>query len=209
MKQIVYLIRHSKSFQPNNNFNNEPLQLQNEKYPLSMEGEEIARKKLVNDELTNLDIILSSSYVRAISTAKYLTINNNKEIVISPNFGERKFGIKSYNEIPNDFYLRQWEDENYKLGDGECLKEVRKRCYDELNNLLNRNYKRIAIVSHSTAMGVLLRTWCKVSSNNENMIEIKFKDKIIKIDKIDNCMIFKLEFNGRKLNSIKLIENNY
>lgn len=205
MKQIVYLIRHSKALKVNNDYNNESLQLQNEKTPLSIEGEELAKEKLVNDELTNLDIIVSSNYVRTISTAKYLTINNDKEVAILPSFGERKFGVKSWDEIPSDFYLRQWADESYKLGDGECLKEVRKRCYDGLINLLNKNYERIAIVSHSTAMGTLLRTLCEVLLDSENKIEIKFKDKIIKIDKLDNCMIFKLEFEDKELIDISII----
>ena len=49
---------------------------------------------------------------RAIGTAKYLTINNNKEIVILPNFGERKFGVDSFEELPKNFYEKQFEDEN-------------------------------------------------------------------------------------------------
>ena len=46
--KIVYLIRHSKPLKVNNEFNNDNLQIQNEKSSLSIEGENIAKEKLNN-----------------------------------------------------------------------------------------------------------------------------------------------------------------
>ena len=62
----LYLIRHSKPLKVNNTFNNDNLQIQNEKQSLSLEGEQIAQNKLNNTELDNIDILFSSSYVRTI-----------------------------------------------------------------------------------------------------------------------------------------------
>ena len=42
------------------------------KTALLIEGEIIAREKMNNKELSNIDIIYSSNYVRSIQTAKYL-----------------------------------------------------------------------------------------------------------------------------------------
>ena len=72
----IYLIRHSKPLKVNNSLNNDNLQIQNEKSSLSIEGEQIAKEKLSNNEFDNLDVLYSSSYVRAIQTSKYLTIKN-------------------------------------------------------------------------------------------------------------------------------------
>ena len=99
----IYLIRHSKPLKVNNTFNKDDLQIQNEKQSLSIEGEQIAQDKLNNMELDNIDILFSSSYVRSIQTAKYLTEKNNLEINIVSNLGERKFGIASWDELPEDF----------------------------------------------------------------------------------------------------------
>ena len=99
--KTVYLIRHSKAMKLNNKYNFESLQIQNEKNILSIEGEELARKKLVNEELTNLDLIASSNYSRAIGTAKYLTINNNKEIVILPNLCRETILLCSFKMFQN------------------------------------------------------------------------------------------------------------
>lgn len=41
------------------------------------------------------------------ATAKYFTKDNKLNIV--EDFGERKFGIDDYNDIPTDFYKRQLE----------------------------------------------------------------------------------------------------
>ena len=213
MKRTVYLIRHSKALKLNNKFNNEDLQIQNEKYPLSIEGERLANEKLVNDELTNLDLIVSSSYVRAIGTAKYLTINNDKEIVILPNFGERKFGVNNYDELPKDFYERQYIDNDFKMSKGESINEVIKRTFNELTNLLRKDYKRIAIVSHSKAMECLLKNWCDITIKELDVktidktieLNINFKNKNIKMNNIENCMIFKLEFDDNELIDIEII----
>ena len=66
----IYLIRHSKTLKVNNDLNADNLQLQNEKYSLSLEGEQIAQEKLSNKVFSNLDVLYSSNYVRAIQTAK-------------------------------------------------------------------------------------------------------------------------------------------
>ena len=68
------------------------MQLQNEKWILTNNGEEIAKEKSKLDELQNFDIVFSSNYVRAIGTAKYFTTD---KINIDERFGERKFGINN------------------------------------------------------------------------------------------------------------------
>ena len=81
----------------------------------------------------NFDIVISSNYVRAISTAKYFT---KDKLFIDDNFGERKFGVNSWDELPSGFELRQNDDENYKIGDGESQKEVRERVYKALMKVI-------------------------------------------------------------------------
>ena len=91
----VYLIRHSKPLKVNNEFNNDNLQIQNEKSSLSIEGENIAKDKLNKKEFDGIDIIFSSNYVRTIQAAKYLSEKNSAEINVISDLGERKFGIDS------------------------------------------------------------------------------------------------------------------
>ena len=207
MIKEVYLIRHSKPLKVNNDKNMDSLQIQNEKQPLSIEGENIAREKLNIKELKDIDKLYSSSYVRAISTAKYIAENNNIEINVINDFGERKFGINSWDELPDNFGEKQFLDENYKTEFGESQKEVRERTFNALMNVLKNDDKKIAIVFHSTAMLFLLKTWCKITPNEEDFsYKFLFNNNIIFDNKIDYCEVFKLTFDNEKLIDIKNIK---
>lgn len=149
----IYLIRHSKAQKIDDN-SNESLQVLNERVPLSTEGEQIAKEKLSNSEFNNIDIVYSSNYERAKQTAKCLS----DKVTIIDGLGERKYGIKSWNELPKDFEKNQLLDENYKLIDGESQKEVRERMYNSLLEILNNNKdKRVVVFSHGTAITFLLK----------------------------------------------------
>lgn len=203
----IYLIRHSKPMKVNNTFNKDNLQLQNEKSSLSIEGEQIAKEKLSKNEFDDIDILFSSSYVRTIQTAKYLANKNNLEINVISDLGERKFGIDSWDELPDNFERKQFLDENYKLNNGENQKEVRDRMYSVIMKILNEYpSKRIAIVSHGTAISYLLKKWCDVSIIDDKL-RYTFKNEIIFDSCFNYCETFKLEFDAEnKLIDIKNIK---
>lgn len=200
----IYLMRHSMALKNiNNDYNNESLQLQNEKMPLSIEGEELASNISKESELQNIDVVICSNYVRAMSTAKYISNANKLNLIVNSAFGERKFGINSWDELPTDFGLRQNDDENYKVGDGESQKEVRERVYKALMKVIDEyRDKRVVIVSHGSAILWLLKQWCNV-----NLVDkyITFNDKVILEDNIFNCTTFKLEFDDKELVDIEKI----
>lgn len=205
----IYIIRHSKPMKVNNTFNSDSLQIQNEKSSLSIEGEQLAQEKLNKKEFDNIDVLFSSNFVRTIQTAKYLAAKNNIEINIISNLGERKFGINSWDELPENFERKQFLDENYKLGNGESQKDVRTRMYTIIMNIINKYpNKRIAIVSHATAISYLLKTWCNATIVDDKM-RYSFNNKIILDGHINYCETIKLEFdNENKLINIENIKIN-
>ena len=81
--KTIYLMRHSEPLKPININNNDSLQVQNEKWGLTINGEILANEKSKHIELNNFDIVISSNYVRAISTAKYFT---KDKLFIDENF---------------------------------------------------------------------------------------------------------------------------
>lgn len=206
MKTIVYLIRHSESIKLNNVLNNDSLQIKNEKMPLSVNGEKLAEKVSENKELMDIDLVYSSNYVRAISTAKYIANNNNLTLNIDERFNERKHGVFNYNELPFDFEKRQFDDENFKVSNGESKKEVKERMYEGLNDILkNNNCKKIVIVSHSTAIAFLLSKWCDIQYDDNYL----FERKVFFDGKWNYCETFKLVFENEQvlnIENIKLIE---
>ena len=193
----IFLMRHSESHKIENN--NDSLQLQNEKWPLTINGEEIAKEKSKISELNNFDYVYSSNYVRAISTANFFSNN----VIIDESFGERRFGINNWDELPTDFEKRQFEDFNYKLENGESLNEVMLREEKALSKILkNHKDKKILIVGHSTAIASLLSKWCEVNY----MGPYKYKGNEFFDGNWTYCETFKLEFDeNNELISIKNI----
>ena len=196
MQTIIYLIRHSEPFKVHVGLKltNETILQENEKIPLSVTGEKEAEKYANNSEFKNLNSVWSSSYARALATAKYFALVNNIKVNIDERLNERIHGVISYDELPVNFYERQINDINYKIGNGESQKEVQDRMYESLIDIIKQNKgKRVAIISHATAITFLLKKWC----------DIEYPDKYIFKD------VF---FNGEwdYLETFKLIfdENN-
>lgn len=195
----IYLLRHSEPLKVNNIENSDSLQLQNEKQTLTIHGENIAKEKSKNTELHDFDMVFSSHYVRAISTAKYFT---NDKINILESFGERKYGINDWKDFPENFEINQYNDFNYKLSNGESLNMVIEREEKALNSIL-KDYKdkKILIVGHSTAIASLLTKWCDV----DFMGNYKFNNEVFFDGKWNYCECFKLEFDD--VNNLINIEN--
>lgn len=197
--KVIYFMRHSEVLKPINLNNHESLQIQNEKWGLTIEGEKLAQEKSKIAELSDFDIVISSNYVRAILTAKYFA---KDKVLIDECFDERKFGVNDWSELPNDFEERQQNDFNYKLKNGESLNEVMRREYDALIKILNtRSNKKILIVGHATALASLFSKWCELDEDGN----YKLKGKTFFDGKWNSCETFKLLFDDN--NHLVNIEN--
>ena len=203
----IYLLRHSQPFRKLlGEYNaNEVEQIRNEKNPLSVEGENLAKELSEREELQNIDVIYSSHYVRAMCTAKYISENNNIKLNVDERLGERKFGVDDMSELPKTYFEDQFRNWDYKLDNVESTNEVSKRMNEILLEILNDNKgKTIAVVSHGTAISTMLKTWCNVILNeNTKLIEFYFNNNLV-FDGNWNCPeLFKLEF-GEKDNLVSI-----
>ena len=207
----VYLIRHSEKYRDVCNIvNDDNFQLCNEKIILSINGEMLAFKLANMEEMSNIDVVFASNYVRSIGTAKYIAYKNGTLVKVDKNLGERVYGVNSINEIASGFGFKQWEDIDYKLPNGESRRDVTNRMYDTVNRILDDyNGKRIAIVSHGTAISFLLDKWCDISLNynDDNKMDTKiiFDNKVIFNGNFPAPCVFKLVFDDS--NNIINIEN--
>ena len=202
--KTIYLVRHSEGLKKKRDIlNTDSLQLINEKNPLSVVGEERARKLSEMEEFNNIDVVISSNYVRAIATAKYIASKNDVDINIVESFGERKFGINSWDELPEGFEKKQLGDENYKMPNGENRLEVASRMYDSLMKVIDNYYQdRIIILSHATAISFLLMKLGEVREDG-----LFFNNKLV-MDKEFSWTapdIFKLTFDNKMLIDIEHI----
>ena len=196
----IYLMRHSEPFKTHLGIEDttEGLLFNNMKTPLSINGEKLAEKISNNLEFDNIDIVWSSNYARAMSTAKYFASKNNLKVNISDKLGERIHGVNSWSELPEDFEKKQLVDENYKINNGESQKEVRKRMLNAINNILDKyQNKKILIISHATAISFLLKNWCDIKIENDKL-RYNYNGITLLYGYFNYCETFKLEFDENK-----------
>lgn len=143
----IYFIRHAE---PNYNNHND---LSRELSPKGLKD-----RKLVTEYLKdkNIQVALSSPFKRAIDTIKDFTDGENLPIEIIDDFRERRVD-SGWIEDFNAFAKAQWADFDYKLSDGECLREVQERNIAALKQVVKQyKDKNIIVGSHGTALSTII-----------------------------------------------------
>ena len=206
MNTTIYLVKHADELKENGIKNtNDTTQLMNEKYILSVKGEEQSRKLSENPELNNIDILWSSSYARAKATAKYIAYRNNIEINIDASLNERKLGnledLSKWMENKTIGVVQAYlQDKKWKAREGESCEEATKRVTVFLEKILEENIgKRIVLVSHGAIISFLLTNWCELNEE----LKLTFNSKVIEIKEPS---ITKLTFDNQKLLNMESIE---
>lgn len=207
METIIYVIRHSETFENYGKTEYEPL---NQSIILSENGENKAKQlsqKLLEKE--NIDIVYSSDYARAMSTAKYFCSKDTKGVYVDSRFGERKIGIEYKFISSKEYYKLQFTDLEYKFPKGECAREVKERFTAGINEILQKNIgKKIILITHGAAMGFYFQSVCEDYRINEinKCRTISFNRKIIFDGIIQRPDIFKLTFENQKLKDLIYVE---
>ena len=143
----VFFVRHAR---PNYDNHDDLLR------ELSTQG--MKDRRLVTEFLSDkdIDIIFSSPYRRTVDTLKPFAEQCGLDIEMIEDFRERKVDA-SWIEDFTEFARKQWNDFNYKLSGGECLKEVQDRNVSALYEILKKHPgKNIVIGSHGTALCTLI-----------------------------------------------------
>lgn len=205
MKTEIFLIRHAEPLKDFKKLfiNDIDKQLCNEKTVLSVKGEEQAKNLANLSYLSNIDVVISSTYVRAISTAKYIVDKNNCSFLVNDDFNERIIG---YDNIDKEFWLHQMLDPTLKTDTGESQLEVRNRMLKGINDIiLKYSGKRAVVVSHAAAITFLLMNWCKLEDVKlEGKVrKLVFKNKVVINDSIRTPDIFKLTFINNDIDNIE------
>lgn len=209
MNTIIYLIRHSMKFDPNNiNIYNtkHDKQIKTEKKMLSVEGEIKAKNLSQEKEFEDVEAVYCSDYVRTMQTAKYFIFQKNLKLNIDERFNERKKGNIDLNNNPQ-FISEQYWNKELKAEGGESQIEVNKRMSEAFWDVVKNNKnKKSVIISHGTAMSFLLMNWCELVEVNSNYLRVfKYNGEIL-INRIFKAPeVFKITINNE--NQITNIEN--
>lgn len=206
MNTIIYLVKHADELKENGIQNtNDTAQLINEKYILSVKGEEQSKRLSESPELQNIDVLWSSSYARAKATAKYIAYKNNIEINIDSSLNERKLGnledLSKWMENKTIGVVQAYlQNQKWKAREGESCEDATKRVTLFLQKILKENKgKRIVLVSHGALISFLLTNWCDL----DDEMKLIFNNKVIEIKEPS---ITKLTFENQKLLNIEPIQ---
>ena len=203
---VLYLIRHSEAT-PKNNFKDisyhDNDQLSNEKIILTVSGEKRAETLSTCKELQNIDAVYSSSYVRALQTAKYIALENNLIINVDDRLNERKIGTMGKLDW-KDFHRLEFKDFDFKLPSGESFNQTKKRMIEVMKSILMfETGNRVAIVSHGTALTALLSTWCELGYNYDGDIILSYNEKTIIDGNWTAPHVIKVVFEGTVVKDIE------
>lgn len=188
----VYFIRHAQS---------DRFTQDDRTRPLTAEG--LSDTVKITEALSDKGIthIISSPYKRTIQTVTNLSEKLGLSIETSEDLRERNAG-KWHGENFKDFIKAQWEDFNYHILDGECLKDVQSRNIKALYHYLDKySGETIAIATHGTALSTIINYYYNDFNYDSFMRIIDYMPYVVKI-----------EFNDKKalsLEEILIIEKEY
>ncbi len=152
MMTNVYFIRHA---QPNYDNHDDMTR------ELSEKG--LKDRVLVTEFLQDkqIDAVLSSPFKRAVDTVRDFAERQGLEIESIEDFRERRIA-DCWVEDFRGFCKKQWEDFDYKLSDGECLREVQTRNIGALKEVLKKYAgKNVVVGSHGTALSTIINYYDK------------------------------------------------
>jgi len=201
----VYLI--SNNLYENNisytNKNN--LELKKMTRPLSIEGEELAKSISLLDIFNHTNVIYSSEYAGSIETSRYLANRLNKSINIDENLNDCKIGELGNKSIKMVSFMQE-HDFDIKLNNGESLSEVGNRIKSSIEKLLYTNYEKIALFTHRRSILGYLVLVAKTGYNLDDNLVIEYNDNVIYDGAFKDANIIELEFDGRELVNIKVVD---
>lgn len=103
-----------------------------------------------------VDAVLSSPYKRAVDTVAQYAGKYGYRIEMVEDFRERRVD-SCWIEDFNGFAKKQWEDFDFKLSDGESLREVQDRNIRSLKEVVKKYSGKIVVIgSHGTALSTII-----------------------------------------------------
>lgn len=131
---------------------------------LSNQGEIDAKKVSAIMKEKEIDLVVSSPYIRAIQTIEGIVDSKNIEVKVFEELRERQ--LKGAYKLPEEeiqqAIKKSFEDIDFKLSGGESVRDVQNRAIPIINDLLN-NYetKTIIIGTHGNVMTIIMNYFNK------------------------------------------------
>ncbi len=156
MKTYLYFVRHAIS----------PFSLDNERNRgLSQQGKLDAERVAEILKPNEIDIVVSSTFARAIDTVKPLADHMETDIILFEQLTERAIASLKYLLTEEELLIaieRSFVDIDYCLSEGETTRQAQSRAIPIIQQLLiDYAGKKIAIGTHGNIMTIILNYYDK------------------------------------------------
>ena len=171
--------------------------------PLSIEGEELAKRI---SEIISAQNIYSSNYASALATAKYIANKNNTIIKIDKRLNDSKIGVLGRHNIKMLRYMQE-KNFDYKFDGGESLNDTSNRMNSIFKSIIKDVDDDVVIVTHKRAILALLLKHCEQGLNLDERLILSYNNKVILDDTENDCDIIKIEIEDKKVKNVDFLEN--
>ena len=171
--------------------------------PLSIEGEELAKRI---SEIISAQNIYSSNYASALATAKYIANKNNTIIKIDKRLNDSKIGVLGRHNIKMLRYMQE-KNFDYKFDGGESLNDTSNRMNSIFKSIIKDVDDDVVIVTHKRAILALLLKHCEQGLNLDERLILSYNNKVILDDTENDCDIIKIEIEDKKVKNVDFLED--
>ena len=174
--------------------------------PLSVDGEELAKRISLYEEFAGVNLIYSSMFSSSLATAKYLAERVNKNIVVDENLNDCKVGELGNKNLKMVKFMQN-HDFNIKLNNGESLEEVGNRIDRVITKIsrLTSNHK-VAVFTHKRTMLGYLIKHATPGYNLDDDLVVEYNDEVVYNETEKDVDVIKITFENYKIVDIKVIE---
>ncbi|SDO68857.1 histidine phosphatase family protein [Halobacillus aidingensis] len=187
MSTVVYMVRHGESPKEGNE---RTRGLTEKGYMDAQRVTDILKK----DE--RIDVVVSSPYIRSISTVKEIAKQIGQEVLVFEDLRERNFSSKDRRLTDSELrpiLEESFLDTNYFFEGGESNADCQKRSIKVLKELLDTyREKEIVIGTHGAVMTLMMRYF-------DSTYDLDFLHSTSKPD------IYRMEFNEQQLVNVERI----
>ena len=195
MKTVI-LIRHSEPIKDRT--------IPTEALPLSEQGHIKAQELFSLNIFRFVEAVYTSPYRRAYSTAEKL----NKRLIVDDRLRERELGNPE--TLNAEFWIRQYEDHDYKNVNGESLNDAKERMTSVISEIILsiQDGDTVAVISHAAAICAYLLNWCSIEVVDEQkkLRKIAHNRSVVMNGKIATPSAFILEFENEQLCRIRYVD---
>ena len=188
MKKI-FLMRHSIP---------EKGDMPNERIPLSEKGKALAVSK--RNIFLNVDRCFSSPYRRAMEMAEFIA---DHPVIV------KELHERTIRDAREDFWLKQYEDHDFRNLGGESLNQVKVRMKAAIDSIVCQmeEGETALVVSHATAICAYLLSYCEIEVKDaENKVrKISFHGKEILNGRFQPADGFEILFENDIFSDIRVM----